>query len=111
MCKKCRVLSRSLLTELDIWSCGNKNLLTILLESQNVLNFENVYAIIFEMFMSSNECQRQNNIRTYICMGRHKNIHSFYVCELTQKFHKMYLISQSYVGSTHTYIDSIHDGI
>jgi len=26
-------------------------------------------------------CEKQNNIRSYFCMGRHKNIDSFYLCQ------------------------------
>lgn len=26
-------------------------------------------------------CEKQNNIRTYFCMGRHRNIDSFYLCQ------------------------------
>jgi len=26
-------------------------------------------------------CEKQNNIRAYFCMGRHKNIDSFYLCQ------------------------------
>jgi len=26
-------------------------------------------------------CEKQNNIRSYFCMGRHKNTDSFYLCQ------------------------------
>jgi len=26
-------------------------------------------------------CEKQDNIRSYFCMGRHKNIDSFYLCQ------------------------------
>lgn len=26
-------------------------------------------------------CEKQNNIRSYFCMGRHKNVDSFYLCQ------------------------------
>ena len=26
-------------------------------------------------------CDKQNNVRSYFCMGRHKNVDSFYLCQ------------------------------
>jgi len=33
------------------------------------------------MIFDNVACEKQDNIRSYFCMGRHKNIGSFYLCQ------------------------------
>jgi len=72
-----------------------------LIESPNGLKFENIYVFSKSLYQPKYEyleklikpikgmhssalakaCEKQNNIHSYFCMGRHKNIDSFHLCQ------------------------------
>ncbi|KAL7287168.1 hypothetical protein TKK_0018602 [Trichogramma kaykai] len=83
-------------------NCGKTNCLLALITHPNGLRFENVYVYSkslnqpneHETVLSPDEalpnslmifddvaCEKQDNVRAYFCMGRHKNVDSFYLCQ------------------------------
>lgn len=61
-------------------------------------------------------CEKQNNIRMYFCMGRHKNIDSFYLCQTYTRVPKhlvrdnaniIIMFKQDEMNMRHVYSDHV----
>lgn len=61
-------------------------------------------------------CEKQNNIRSYFCMGRHKNVDSFYLCQTYTRIPKhlirdnanmIIMFKQDEMNMKHAYSDHV----
>ncbi|KAI8123407.1 hypothetical protein CVS40_6010 [Lucilia cuprina] len=61
-------------------------------------------------------CEKQNNIRAYFCMGRHKNVDSFYLCQTYTRIPKhlirdnanmIVMFKQDEMNMKHIYSDHV----
>lgn len=61
-------------------------------------------------------CEKQNNIRSYFCMGRHKNVDSFYLCQTYTRIPKhlirdnanmIIMFKQDEMNMKHVYSDHV----
>jgi len=51
-------------------------------------------------------CEKQDNIRSYFFMGRHKNIDSFYLCQTYSHANFSIMFKQDDLNMRHIYMDN-----
>jgi len=70
-----------------------------------------------EVLPPAKACEKQNNIRSYFCMGRHKNIDSFHLCQtythipkhlIRDKANMIIMFKQDDLNMRHIYRDHVN---